>query len=193
MIVRGPTVPAGSLSMELTSMMDFVPTFMEMANVTAPTGLVLDGKSFAHIIDGSGGTTQHDHYFYWREHELYAVRGGPYKLHFITRPGFGFTPPTVHDPPLLFDVEQDPAEAMPLNVTHPEFAPVAQALIAAAKAHKASLQLGPSLYEGNSYSVVPCCNKAYNQTEAADFIRKGEYGLAIWDQCVCSPAMRPLA
>ncbi len=45
----------------------------------------------------------------------YAIRYGPWKAHFYTRPGFGFVAPVQHNPPLLFNVEQDPGEAVSVS------------------------------------------------------------------------------
>lgn len=46
--------------------------------------------------------------------KLYAARIRNWKAHFITKSGFGLDPPVVHDPPLIFNVDADPAEQYPL-------------------------------------------------------------------------------
>jgi arylsulfatase A len=72
----------------------------------------LDGASVRGLLNGSTTVGPHEFIYYWREHELYAIRMGPWKAHFITRAGFGNDAPVVQDPPLLFNVEFDPAEAV---------------------------------------------------------------------------------
>lgn len=195
-------VPAGTVSMEPVTMMDLLPTFSELAGIPNPPGVILDGKSIVSVIQPTEeqGTAElaepiHQAIFYWREHVLYATRYGPWKAHFFTRPGFLPEPPTPHDPPLLFQIEHDPAERLPINAT---LEPVARQVLATiealSRAHVANITRGVSQYEAQSWAVVPCCHKAYNKTQATGFWDQKEYGLAVWDECVCSDATtRPKA
>jgi len=36
------------------------------------------------------------------------------------------------------------------------------------------------------FSIMPCCNKPYNETEAQEFIDRGEPQFAIFDTCMCN-------
>lgn len=128
----------------------------------------------------------HDFIWMWREDTLYAARYGSYKAHFFTRSGFGSDPPVAQDPPLLFDLSWDFGEAFPLNVTVAPYDAILAAIVAGADAHRASVTMYPSQYEALDWSLVPCCNKPFNMTEALEFLEEGQIGLAIWDSCVCS-------
>ena len=75
------TVPAGTVSNELTTAMDLLPTFATLAGAKMPTNRVIDGKDIAPIILGkSGAKTPHDRFFYQQGGRLAAVRSGDWKL-----------------------------------------------------------------------------------------------------------------
>ena len=52
--------------------------------------------------------------------EVYAIRKGPYKAHFTTYSDYGKDPPQKHDPPMLFDLPNDPGERFDIAAEHPE-------------------------------------------------------------------------
>jgi hypothetical protein len=135
----------------------------------------------------------HEYVYYWREAVLYAIRWGPWKAHFFTRPGFGFVAPTPWDPPLLFQVEWDPAEAFPLNSSVAPFDALVAHMTAAAAAHVASVVPVPAQEDPQDFALVLCCDKPFNGTQALEFVAEGTYelGLALWDACVCSDATSP--
>jgi arylsulfatase A len=58
--------------------------------------------------------------FYYRTDQLFAVRKGPYKAHLFTRTGYSPAGPEKHDPPLLFQVENDPGEKIDVAAEHSE-------------------------------------------------------------------------
>lgn len=67
-------------------------------------------------------------------------------------------------------------------------------IIRISQEHVANITRGVSQYEAQNWDVVPCCDHPYNKTQAEGFWSAGEYGLAVWDKCVCSDAThRPLA
>ena len=120
-----------------------------------------------------------------------AVRHGPYKLHFVTRSGFGFERPVVHDPPLLFNVEVDAAESHLLDVTLN--ADIVNTIIAAAEAHKASVVPGSPQYDfkhegpvpGNDWSVIPCCQRNFFAEEERSAFPPEDWSLIVWRDCIC--------
>ena len=83
--------------------------------------------------------------FYYHGAQLYAVRHGRYKAHFLTKTSYvGQRDPVHHEPPLLYDLLQDPAEKHDIASKHPD---VIQALTALAARHRASVEPVPSNLE----------------------------------------------
>lgn len=73
-------VPSGSRTEEVTSHMDWLPTFAALAEAKLPTRK-LDGKDLSPLLQGQKGASGHDVFHYYRGFQLQAVRGGPWKLH----------------------------------------------------------------------------------------------------------------
>lgn len=94
LIARWPgRVPAGVVIDELTSSLDWFPTFLGLAGVPLPTDRVIDGMDISDVLFGTGPTPRTTFlYFEWRTARLMAVRIGPWKLHMFTR-GSHCTPP----------------------------------------------------------------------------------------------------
>ena len=86
------------------------------------------------------------------------------KVHFITSPGLGggifptiHRPPheVIHDPPLVFDVEQDPSERHPLPLSD-ELNTMISQLLELKKQHEESFQIVP-ISPIFGYSFALCC------------------------------------
>jgi arylsulfatase A-like enzyme len=107
------------VSHELASSLDFLPTMLALAGVPLPSDRILDGVDMAPILFGPG-KSRRETMFYYRGTELYALRKGPFKAHFITKPGYGPGETERHDPPLLFNLNEDPSESIDVARTHPE-------------------------------------------------------------------------
>ena len=112
-------ISPGSVNENFTSSLDLFVTFLSLAEVPVPTGVLLDGKDISHIFDNTVDISQveksalsADNYtfFYYRGPQLMAARQGPLKAHFITHSGFGSEPPVTHNPPLIFNVEVQQTE-----------------------------------------------------------------------------------
>jgi arylsulfatase A len=89
---------------------------------------------------GDGGAKV---FFYYDDNVLSAVRKGPWKACIAMRPGYGPDRKnlTRHDPPLLFQVEQDPSERFDVSKDHPA---VVADLLAEIERHRAGLKVAPS-------------------------------------------------
>ncbi len=131
-------IQPNTVSHELASTMDFFNTALELAGVPVPTDREIDGVSLAPILLGNGPGNRTTMFFY-RDDELYAVRKGPWKLHLITEAGYN-DKPVKHDPPLLFQLEQDPSEQWDVAKENPE---VVADLLREIERHRAGLKPVP--------------------------------------------------
>ena len=61
-----------------------------------------------------------DRVFFYRGTRLFAVRKGPWKLHFLTQSAYVGDEPVVRDPPALYNLDQDPSERFDVAAEHPE-------------------------------------------------------------------------
>ena len=124
--------------MEMGATMDLLPTFCAIAGVKPPSDRLLDGYDLSPLLLGKTMKSPRDRMFYWREQELYAVRLGPWKAHFITEGCYGMGPTREeHDPPQLYHLGHDPAEKYNLADVHPKEIARIQSI---ANEHKKSIQ-----------------------------------------------------
>ncbi|MGM0408577.1 MAG: sulfatase-like hydrolase/transferase, partial [Bacteroidota bacterium] len=121
------------LVMDMATTMDLLPTFCELSGTELPNDRVYDGFDISPLMFGTG-KSERDVVFYYRGVQVYAIRKGDYKAHFITQNEYGSqtahpitNPPTeiknartVEDPPLLYNVNIDPSEKLNIAEDHPE-------------------------------------------------------------------------
>ncbi len=80
-IVRWPGhVPAGRVSDAIFCTLDFLPTIAALAGFEVPTDRIIDGVDQTNLLLGNSDTGGRDHYHYFCQNELQAVRRGPWKL-----------------------------------------------------------------------------------------------------------------
>lgn len=91
------------------SQLDLLPTFCALAGVRPQENVELDGVDLTLALLGKAESPR-NHNFYYRGTELFAVRVGSFKAHFMTRSGYGIDPVLSHDPPILIDLRTDPGE-----------------------------------------------------------------------------------
>lgn len=137
------TIPAGSVTQALATTMDLFTTSLALAGVEPPQDRILDGVNLEPVLRGRQERVR-DRVFFYRGTRLYALRLGPWKAHFITQSAYGGDPPEEHDPPLLFQLEHDPAERFDLAEKHPE---VIQRIREAVQEHQSRLEAGPPQLE----------------------------------------------
>lgn len=136
-------IPAGSVSQELGSTMDIYTTSIKLAGGTVPTDRVVDGVDLTSVLLEEGNSPR-DEMVYYRGTKLMAIRKGPWKAHFITKPAYGREPFQEHDPPVLYHLEHDPSEKYDVAKDHPE---VIKTLKAAAEQHRKTVKPVPSQLE----------------------------------------------
>ena len=74
-------IPAGSSTDAITTMMDVLPTFAQLARAPLASNRKLDGVDIFPVLAGAPATPPRDTFLYHRGLLLEAVRSGPWKLH----------------------------------------------------------------------------------------------------------------
>ncbi|MCW5517154.1 sulfatase [Muriicola sp. Z0-33] len=138
-IFWGPGLIAPGLITDIGSTMDLFTTFSKMAGVDIPRDRIIDGQDLsATLLNKAPGPRKS--IFYYRGTELYAVRLGDYKAHFITQGAYGqFGEKEVHEIPLLYNLSHDAGEQFNIAKKHPEIIKEINELVAL---HKSNLVMG---------------------------------------------------
>ena len=135
-------IPPGVVT-DLGSTLDLLPTCAKLVGAELPADLTLDGMDISPALLGTGPSPR-DEMFFYRGAELYAVRKGPFKAHFISRPAYGAGKPEQHDPPLLYHLGHDPSEKYNVAEKHPDVIAEIRKL---AEAHQAAMEPGQQQLE----------------------------------------------
>jgi arylsulfatase A-like enzyme len=139
----GKIAPNGTTS-ELATTMDLFATSLALAGAPFPTDRPLDGMDIRPVLFGTGPSPRDTVWFY-RGSELFAVRHGDYKAHFITQPAYGAQPPkTKHDTPLLYQMRIDPSENYDVAAKHPDMLATIAKVV---ERHRAGLKIAPSQFD----------------------------------------------
>lgn len=138
-------IPAGRVSHELATTMDLFVTFSTLGGAPVPSDRPIDGVDITPLLLGTGKSPR-DTVFYYRGTQLMAVRHGPWKAHFRTQDGYGprSNQPEEHQPPLLYQLDIDPAERHEVQADHPD---VIQRIEEIVQRHRADLVAPPSQLE----------------------------------------------
>jgi arylsulfatase A-like enzyme len=122
-IVHWPAgIPAGQVSSDMASNMDFLPTFARLAGATLPAGLRLDGHDITDLLAGKGPSATHE-LFYFAGNALQGVRQDKWKLR-VTTPGGrgrgGAAAAPVEPLVELYEMDVDPYERYNVAAAHPD-------------------------------------------------------------------------
>lgn len=131
-------VRAGRVCRGVASTLDLFPTCLALAGVQPPADRPIDGHDISGLLKGDERSPR-DTYFFYRDTQLYAVRKGAFKAHYLTRTGYGQAPAVRHDPPLLFNLEVDPSETTDVAAAHPG---VVREIAAITERHRAGMVAG---------------------------------------------------
>ena len=118
-IFWGPGLVAPAVVRDMGSTLDLLPTFCALAGVEPPGDRILDGHDLGPALRGDGPSPREEMLFY-RKTTVFAARVGPFKAHYFTQSGYGGDPPLPHDPPLLYNVVEDPSERFDVAARHPD-------------------------------------------------------------------------
>ena len=135
-IARWPgKIPAGTVSDELCTMMDVLPTFAKLAGAPLPARKI-DGRDMSGLLLGEpGAASSYDEtgFFYYHLDQLQAVRAGEWKLYLPLEKRLGPARKNVVGKTELFDVRHDFAEARELSAEHPDVVRRMKAMAEAAR------------------------------------------------------------
>ncbi|MFM7038526.1 MAG: sulfatase [Planctomycetaceae bacterium] len=135
-------IPTGRVQHEMGLTMDLLPTIAAITGTAIPE-TQLDGTDITPLMFGTGKVDR-GAFMYYRGSTLYACRLGPWKAHFLTRPGYGAPKPDAHDPPLLFELRVDPGEKWNMAAQHPA---VLEQIRSAVAEHQRTLIAAPTQLE----------------------------------------------
>lgn len=113
------TIQPHQTSNAIITAMDLYPTILKLAGVDLPKDRELDGEDIYPLLKGEKESAGKIVYYYMRD-EIYAIRKGSWKAHFITKPSYSKEEPKKHDPPLLFNIDEDPSEKYEIGADYPE-------------------------------------------------------------------------
>ncbi|GIY87915.1 arylsulfatase D [Caerostris extrusa] len=162
-----------------TSQMDLFPTIMEIAGILIPEDRIIDGKSMIPLLKGKSGS-RHQILFHYCGKQIHAATyihndKKIWKIHWTTPK---FVPGTSHcefvchcfgdfvvhhNPPLLYDLENDPSESNPIEVkSDPYYSDIILRVNKARDEHYSKLENVPDQFSfSNSVWkpwLQPCCN-----------------------------------
>jgi arylsulfatase A len=127
----------------LGSTLDLFPTACSLAGAKLPDDRTYDGVDLSAALLKGTKSPRDEMFYYWGS-ELWAVRKGDYKLHYVTKTEYVRQQPVRHDPPLLFHLGHDPSEKFDVAKKEPD---VLNALKKLAVSHTASFPPPPSVLE----------------------------------------------
>ncbi len=136
------TIEGGKSTQHIATTMDLYATALDLAGYSLPDDWVIDGHSMLPIMleDKSIG----DEVLYYWGAEIYAVRKGPWKMHYKTITPYVGEAAVAHDPPLLFNLETDPSELYNVADKYPSVIPQLQHVV---EEHRNSFSPPPSRLE----------------------------------------------
>ena len=82
-IMKWPArIPAGTTCGEISTMMDFLPTFADITGADIEDGVIRDGHTMLGLMtQEAGASSGYKKFLYFKEGNLNAIRSGDYKLH----------------------------------------------------------------------------------------------------------------
>ena len=129
---------------EMASAMDLFVTAARLAGAVPPADRPIDGVDLGAALRGTGPSPRRMLFYYW-DSELRAVRKANYKAHFITSGAYGEGEArTEHNPPLLFNLAEDPGERFNIAADHMD---VVADLVKEAEAHRKTVAATRPLFD----------------------------------------------
>mmetsp|Transcript_54156 Transcript_54156/g.115070 ORF Transcript_54156/g.115070 Transcript_54156/m.115070 type:complete len:590 (-) Transcript_54156:261-2030(-) len=174
---KNGNVPLGKESYAMVSTLDVLPTVLSLIGKEIPSdetdGVNVRNAFLGRAASSSNGDGSLDHerpIFFWRDgfqtgplpppfgrFDVVAMKLGWIKIWFWTKSShYNDDEEVHHDPPLLFDVLNDPAESNPLDPN--EHTRTIQNALSLLSAHKASVEWTRPLTLSRDPKYLPCSN-----------------------------------
>nr|WP_295924898.1 sulfatase [uncultured Dyadobacter sp.] len=147
-------IKANVVSEALISALDIFPTASTLAGVSLDKNLVLDGIDQTGVLTGRQDKAREMLPYYINEN-VFAVRKGAWKAHFVTHASYSPVAPETHTVPLLYNIENDPSEKYDLAKQNPE---IVAELTAEFEKQKKAFPIPPSEIE----KVLPAAKSGSN-------------------------------
>jgi arylsulfatase A len=126
-VMRWPgSIPAGVVSNELTTSLDFFPTLVHLAGGSVPADRIIDGYDIKSIMFGEeGACSPREAFFYYLRNNLEAVRSENWKLH-VWRNDMAVRE--------LYNLDSDIGETTNVNHLYPEIVAALEQMIESCRA-----------------------------------------------------------
>jgi|UPI00082F0A18 arylsulfatase A-like enzyme len=119
-IVKWPAkIKPGTVSSEMVTIMDVLPTLAKAAGAKPPTDRVIDGTDISPLFTGNQEFDGQRDFYYFEKERLEAVRSGPWKLRIAPFQGPD-RPMNYYLKPELYNLNVDPSERINQAKDHPE-------------------------------------------------------------------------
>jgi arylsulfatase A len=112
-------IKANTITSSLATTMDILPTLAHLSGANLSSHIVLDGIDLTDLLLEEKDQQRNMMYYYINAN-LYAIRKGPWKAHFITHDSYSPEAPVYHKVPLLYNLDIDPSEKFDLAGQYPE-------------------------------------------------------------------------
>ena len=129
---------------EIGSTLDVFTTAITLTDGAVPVDRPIDSFDLTPVLLQTGASPRNTMPYY-RADELYAMRKGMFKAHFITEGSYGEPPARKeHDPPLLYHLGEDPAERFDVG---PQYPGVIADILAEVEIHREGLEIANSAFD----------------------------------------------
>ena len=105
---------------DIGSTSDLFSTICSITGAEVPSDRFMDSEDLSPVLFDNKSSPRTS-FFYYRGTEIYAVRKGAFKAHFITQKAYVKDKKKYyHDPPILYNLNHDPSEKYDISEKHPE-------------------------------------------------------------------------
>ena len=196
-----------SRTKELAATYDIFPTILKLADAQIPNDRVIDGRDLSTILfdKNNEGKSLHECLYIYggtpgagkvngdecngdfkKCPGLYALRCGAFKMAWVTMNANDSSHPTIHDPPLLFNVNHDPSEKHPIWPDDNAYAGLRSYFEDKKRDHEATYIAVPNyILMGADEKYQVCCD--WNSTNQYPQYPECTCTPVNWNQSTCSP------